>query len=103
MPCLQEMRRYDKPEVKVINRGYYMSALVPVPFEFIRNGLRKRDTMRGLPNILLYIFAMHLVNSIIQEHECYMTHKINFAPNIRDVVIHNNQINFTYCDKIKGS
>ena len=81
-----------------------MSALVPVPFELIKNELRERDTMRGLPSFLSYVFfAMRLVNSIIQKHEYYMTHKIILAPNIRDVVIHNNQINLTNCDKIKGS
>ena len=33
------------------------------------NELRKRDYMRGLPSILS-IFAMCLINPIIQEHEC---------------------------------
>ena len=28
-----------------------------------------RDKMRGLPSIFLF-FAMSLINSIIQEHEC---------------------------------
>ena len=80
-----------------------MSALVPVPFEFFRNELRKRDTMRGLPSILSYLFSQCNVNSIIQEHECYMTHKTILAPNIRDVDIYCNQINLTNCGKIKGS
>ena len=56
-----------------------MSALVPVPFEFFRNELRKRDTMRGLPSILSYLFSQCNVNSIVQEHECYMTHKTILA------------------------
>ena len=33
------------------------------------NELGKRDKMRGLPSILS-LFAMILINSIIQEHEC---------------------------------
>ena len=33
------------------------------------NELGKRDKMRGLPSILS-LFAMSLINSIIQEHEC---------------------------------
>ena len=33
------------------------------------NELRKRDKMRGLPNIFFF-FATSLINSIIQEHKC---------------------------------
>ena len=33
------------------------------------NQLRKRDKMQGLPSILS-LFAMSLINSIIQKHEC---------------------------------
>ena len=35
------------------------------------NELGKRDKMRGLPSIL-FIFATSLINSIIQEHECWI-------------------------------
>ena len=34
------------------------------------NELRKRDKMRGLPSILS-LFATSLINSIVQEHECF--------------------------------
>ena len=34
------------------------------------NELGKRDKMRGLPSILSLFFAMSLINSTIQEHEC---------------------------------
>ena len=33
------------------------------------NELRKTDKMRGLPSIFRF-FAVSLINSIIQEHEC---------------------------------
>ena len=36
------------------------------------NELGKRDKMRGLPSILSPFFATSLINSIIQEHECYI-------------------------------
>ena len=48
------------------HRGYYMSARVLLK---LLNELRKRDKMRGLPNILCLFFATSLINSIIQEHE----------------------------------
>ena len=35
------------------------------------NELGKRDEMQGLPSIYLF-FATSLINSIIQEHECYI-------------------------------
>ena len=35
------------------------------------NELGKRDKMRGLSSIYLF-FAMSLINSIIQEHECFI-------------------------------
>ena len=35
------------------------------------NELGKRDKMRGLPSILL-LFRNDFINSIIQEHECYI-------------------------------
>ena len=36
----------------------------------LMNELGKRDKMRGLPSILSLFFAVSLINSIIQEHEC---------------------------------
>ena len=47
-------------------RGSYMNAHV---LSNLLNELRKRNKMRGLKNIYLF-FAMSLINSIIQEHEC---------------------------------
>ena len=35
------------------------------------NELGKRDKMRGLPSICFFC-ATSLINSIIQEHECYI-------------------------------
>ena len=35
------------------------------------NELGKRDKMRGLPSILS-LFATSLINSIIQERQCYI-------------------------------
>ena len=43
-----------------------MSALVLLN---LLNELRKKDKMRGLPNILS-LFRNEFNNSIIQEHEC---------------------------------
>ena len=37
----------------------------------LSNELGKRDQMRGLPSILS-LFRNELMNSIIQEHECYI-------------------------------
>ena len=34
------------------------------------NELRRRDNMQGLPSILSLFFAMSLINSIKEEHEC---------------------------------
>ena len=77
-----------------------MSALVPVPFEFIKNELRKKIQCEACQVFFhMFLALTRLFNSIIQEHECYMTHKIILAPNIRNVVIHNNQINLTNCKK----
>ena len=36
------------------------------------NKLRKRDKMQGLPSILSLFRNKSLINSIIQEHECYI-------------------------------
>ena len=34
------------------------------------NEFGERDKMRGLPSILSRFFAMSVITSIIQEHEC---------------------------------
>ena len=36
----------------------------------LSNEFGKRDKIRGLPSILSLLFAMSLINSIIQEQEC---------------------------------
>ena len=50
-----------------LNRGSYMSA--HVLFNLLKE-LGKRDKMQGLLSILSFFFALSLINSIIQEHEC---------------------------------
>ena len=49
----------------MINKGSYMSAHVLLN---LLNELGKSDKMRGVPSIY-HVFAMSLINSIIQEHE----------------------------------
>ena len=51
---------------RALNRGSYMSAHVLLN---LLNELGKRDKIRGLLAFYLF-FAMSLINSIIQEHEC---------------------------------
>ena len=42
------------------------------------NKLGKSDKMRGLPSILS-LFATSLINSMIQEHEFYLSYDIKFT------------------------
>ena len=35
--------------------------------------------MRGLPNILSFFFAASVMNSIIQEHDCYFVSELFLA------------------------
>ena len=53
--------------VSAVNRRSYTSAYLLLN---LFNELGKSDKMRGLPSILSFFFAMSLINSTIQEHEC---------------------------------
>ena len=55
---------YDKPHI--LYRGYYMSAHVLLN---LLNELGKSVKYEAC-RALYYFFAMSLINSIIQEHEC---------------------------------
>ena len=63
---LQTSLNQNSTKLSKLYRGSYMSAHVLLN---LLNELGKRDKMRGLPSILS-LFATHLINSIIQEHEC---------------------------------
>ena len=52
--------------IDTVNIDSYMSANILLN---LLNELGQRDKIRGLPSILSF-FAMSLINSITQEHEC---------------------------------
>ena len=51
-------------------RVYRVSYIIANALLNLLNELRKRDKVRGLPSTLSR-FATSLINSIIQDHECY--------------------------------
>ena len=73
-----------------INRGSYMSAHVLLN---LLNELRKEIKCEAYQTFYLF-FATSLINSIIQEHECYILFIINIKITLKSHFCHKNVIIF---------